>query len=403
MLDIRPQTSIERKLLFMETLINLADGKVTKVSPNSVLDGISGGVSKIASKAEKDIILAVSQLFPDSTSGAQLDQVSLNFGVASRFPSSGSSVYLRVVADPGTIYNQTLHIFQSTSGIQFQLEDSTFTVGVYGWGYIKVRSLVSGKQTNVGPLSITQVTPAPVGHKYVINEVQAIGGRDLETDEIFRIRIKDGANILARGPLAMLEQKFMSINSKVLKCYYNGITNSGKVRISIVTQNGMNLSNIEISQLLTESQDYFTFTEMRPFGTQFFGVELVNINWQPFDISFRLDYEVSVNLDDIRIEIQSKISKYIDFRFFDPAKQRVEWDNLLEIVKSCKGVKYVPDQYFFPNIDIAVDLHRLPRLRGFLMLDLDGDILQNFAGTLSPIYYPSNPDFSYQQTVLNNL
>ena len=334
MLDIRPQTSVERKLLFMETLINLADGKVTKVSPNSVLDGVSGGVSKIAGKAEKDIILAISQLFPDSTSGAQLDQVALNFGVANRFGSSGSSVYLRVVADPGTIYNQTLHIFQSTSGIQFQLEDSSFIVGSYGWGYIKVRSLVSGKQSNVGPLTITQVTPAPVGHKYVINEVQAIGGRDLETDEVFRVRIKDGANILARGTLAMLEQKFISINSKVLKCYYNGITSTGKVRISVVTQNGMDLSNVELDQLLVESKDYLTLTEMKPFGTQSIGVELVNINWQTFDISFRLDYDVSVNVDDIRVEIQTKISKYIDFRFFDPAKQRVEWDNLLEIVKS---------------------------------------------------------------------
>ena len=165
----------------------------------------------------------------------------------------------------------------------------------------------------------------------------------------------------------------------------------------------MDLSNVELDLLLVESKDYLTLTEMKPFGTQSIGVELVNINWQTFDISFRLDYDVSVNVDDIRVEIQTKISKYIDFRFFDPAKQRVEWDNLLEIVKSCKGVKYVPDQYFFPDIDISVDLHRLPRLRGFLMLDLDGNILQNFAGTLSPIYYPSVSDFSYQQTVLNNI
>lgn len=401
-MDIRPQSSKERKNLFIETLLNHTD-KVSKVAPLSVLDGIATGIGKISGKAEKDVILFLSQLFPDFAFESQLDQVAQNFGIASRFTSSGSSVYIKIVGDPGTIYTQTLNTFRSTSGIEFQLEDTTFTISAFGWGYAKVKSLVVGKQTNVDPLTITTVTPQPSGHKYVINEARADGGRDEESDELFRVRIKDGANILSRGTLSMLEQKLMSINQKVLKCYYNGITNGGKIRISIVTQNGVDLSTPELNQLVSDSYDYFCFTENRPFGTQFYGVEFVNVQWQPFDISFRLDYDNSVNLDDIRIEIQSKISKYIDFRFFDPSKQRVEWDNLLEIVKSVKGVKYVPDQYFYPNIDIGVDLHRLPRLRGFLILDLQGQILQNFSGTLSPIYYPAVSDFSYQQTVLNNL
>lgn len=401
-MDIRPQSSKERKNLFIETLLNHTN-KVSKVAPLSVLDGIATGIGKISGKAEKDVILFLSQLFPDFAFESQLDQVAQNFGIASRFTSSGSSVYIKIVGDPGTIYTQTLNTFRSTSGIEFQLEDTTFTISSFGWGYVKVKSLVVGKQTNVDPLTITTVTPQPSGHKYVINEVRADGGRDEESDELFRVRIKDGANILSRGTLSMLEQKLMSINQKVLKCYYNGITNSGKIRISIVTQNGVDLSTPELNQLVSDSYDYFCFTENRPFGTQFYGVEFVNVQWQPFDISFRLDYDNSVNLDDIRIEIQSRISKYIDFRFFDPSKQRVEWDNLLEIVKSVKGVKYVPDQYFYPNIDIGVDLHRLPRLRGFLILDLQGQILQNFSGTLSPIYYPAVSDFSYQQTVLNNL
>lgn len=400
--EIRPQTSKERKNLFIETLLNHTNN-VSKVAPLSVLDGIATGVSKISGKAEKDIILHLSKLFPDFAFDSQLDQVAENFGVSSRFGSSGSSTYLKIVGDPGTTYNQTLNTFKSSSGIEFQLEEPTFTISSFGWGYAKVKSLTVGKQTNVDPLTITTITPQPSGHRYVINEVKAEGGRDVESDELFRVRIKDGANILARGTLAMLEQKLMTINQKVLKCYYNGITNEGKIRISIVTQNGVNLSLTELNQLSMDSWDYFCFTENRPFGTQFYGVEFVNVQWQPFDISFRVDYDVAVNLDDIRIEIQTKISKYIDFRLFNPSKQRVEWDNLLEIVKSCKGVKYVPDQYFYPNIDIAVDVHRLPRLRGFLMLDLQGQILQNFAGTLSPIYYPATPDFSYQQTVLNNI
>ena len=398
-MKLRPQTSLERKLLFIETLLNSTD-KISKVSPNSVVDGIATGIGKISSKAEKDIIISISRLFPESAFGQQLEQVALDFGVPPRFTTSGSSVYLRVVADPGTIYNQTLHIFQSSSGIQFQLEDTAFTVNSFGFGYIKVRSLTTGIQTNVKPLTINKVLPEPVGHKYVINEVQPIGGRDVESDELFRLRIKQGGNILSRGTISMLEQKFMLINQKVLKCFYQGINNLGKIRIGIVTQNGVDLSSTELNQLLVDSQQYLSLTEMKPFGTQFYGVELINVEWQPFDISFRVDWDNSFSLDDLRIQIQTKISKYIDFRFFDPYQQRIEWDNLLEIVKNTKGIKYVPDQYFFPNIDIAVDVHRLPRLRGFLILDLNGNILQDFSGNLSPVYYPSTPDFALQQTTL---
>lgn len=401
-LQLRPQTSIERKLLFLETLLNTTD-KVSKIAPNSVLSGIGGGVSKVAGKAEKDIILAVSQLFPDSARGAQLDQVAADNGLATRFGSSGSSTYLLVFADPGTVYNQSTQIFQGQSGIQFEMEDTTFTMNAFGYDYIKVRSLVQGKKTNVEPLTVTKVSPQPVGHKYVVNEVGATGGRDLETDELYRIRIKDGANILARGTLAMLEQKFMSINPKVLKCFYQGITNVGKVRIAIVTQNGVNLSAPELNTLLIDSREYFCFTDNRPFGTQFSGVELVNVEWTPFDISFRLDYDTSFNIDEIRRTIQTKITKYIDFRFFDSSLHKVEWDNLLEIVKSVQGVKYVPDQFFTPRADIVIDTHQLPRLRGFRIMDLNGNLIQNFSGTLEPVYYPSNPDFSYQQSVLNNL
>lgn len=399
-LNIRPSTSKERKLLFIESLINTTD-KVSKVSPNSVLDGVASGVSKVSGKAEKDIILALSHLFPDLASGAELDQVASDYGLAPRFGSSNSSTYVRLVGAPGTVYNQSLHYLQATNGIQFQFEDATVTINAFGFNYAKVRSVVNGSQTNVGPLTISKISPIPSGHQYVVNEVGATGGRDVENDELFRIRIKDSGNILARGTLAMLEQKFMQINPKVLKCYYNGINNQGQIRISIVTQNGVNLSSPELNQLLTGSSEYFPFTDNKPFGTQFYGVELVNMIWQPFDMSFRLEYDPAYNIDEIRQQIQIAVSKYIDFRFFDPATQSVEWDNLLEIVKSTPGVKYVPDQYFFPNIDIACDIHRLPRLRGFLMLNLDGSIIQNYTGTLSPVYYPAVSDFSYQQTILS--
>ena len=400
-LNIKPQTSKFRKLLFIETLTNLTN-KISKVAPNSILDGVAGGVSKVIGKAEKDIILAISHLYPDTAFGTQLDQVAQNYGVAARFGASKSSTYLRVSGTPGTNYLQNTHTFKSTDGYEFELEQNE-TIGAFGYNYFKVRSIVSGEKTNVDPLTITKVNPVPVGHVSVINESIAIGGRDIESDQELRIRIKQSTNILSKGTLAMLDQKFMSINPAVLRCYYHGLTLDGKVRIAVASVNGANFSSPELDQLLTDSATYFSLTDLAPLGTNFVGVELVNVTYQPIDISFRIDYDLSYNLDELRKNIQVGISKYLDFRYFDTVSQRVEWDKLLQIVQNTPGVNYVPDQYFFPNSDVSIDTHKLPRVRGFLILDMDGNIIQNFTGTLNPLYYPSNPDFSFQQSVLNNI
>lgn len=399
---LSPTSSREKKLLFLEALINNST-LVSKVSPNSVLSGVGSGIAKISQKAEKDIIITLSELMPDLAYGVQLDQLCLNFGIASRFTSAGSSTYVLLRADPGTVYSQATNILTSLEGTQFEFESTTVTMGSFGFQYEKVRSLTQGESTNVAPLTINNLTVVPVGHLFVTNETQASGGRDNESDEDLRVRIKEGANILARGTLATLEQKFMSINPKVLRCFYQGFSSAGKIQIGIMTQNGQDLSGGELSALLTGAQEFLCLSDYSPFGTQFYGIELSNITFTNVDISYRIDYDLSYSLDQIRIDTQLLIMKYLDFRFFDPSKQKVEWDNLLELCKKPKGVKYIPDQYFYPRADMSISNNSFPRLRGFRMMDLDGNIIQDFAGVLSPVYYPNNYDFAYVQTILNNV
>lgn len=400
-LNIKPSTSQERKLLFLETTLNNTD-EVSKISDESLLSGIGSGVSKVSGKAEKDIILAISQLFPDHAFGDQLDQVALNFGIAPRFGATGSSTYVRIVGDAGTQYLANTVQFRSTDGIRFTL-DQDFTIPSFGFGYAKVSSIETGEKTKVDPLTINQVAPAPNGHKYVINEYRADGGRDQESDELFRIRIKDGANILARGTIAMLEQLFMATNNKVLKVYNQGHDLNGKIVIAIQTVNGSDLSQTELDDLTLRAADFLNLADLRPFGTNYVGIKLINITYGFVDISYRCKINAAANPDEVRKKAQINISKYLDPRFFDPTKQKVEWDNLLEICKNVEGVDYIPDQYFYPRTDIFFAMNVIPRLRGFLMLDLDGAVIANFQGTLSPEFYPNVADFSLQSTILNRL
>ncbi len=396
---VKPQTVEELKGMFIELLMNHTD-KVTKVAPLSTLNGIAYGTAKLGQRVLKDVALIETHLFPDLAYGKYLDKVAENFGISPRFGSSESSTYIRVVGTPGTTYTVGLQEFFGNNGVKFDITE-TFSIPNEGFGYVKVRSQSKGSFTNVEPLSITRVSPVPIGHKYCINEYSSFGGRDIEEDEDFRKRIKEGSNIIARGTLSMLEQVFNKINNNVLKCYFRGWNKQGQVVIQILTQNGIDLNNSELNELLLKGKDFFSLTELKPDGQNGYGIKLENVSWFAVDISVRIELESNVNVDDVRKEIQIRLNKYFDYRYFD--KPKVEWDDLLGIVKSVPGVRYVLDNYFFPQQDVVIPKNQLPRVRGFLLLNPDGSIITNSGNTLNPIYYPSTPDISFQKTIYSSI
>ena len=259
-------------------------------------------------------------------------------------------------------------------------------------------SVDEGENTNVGPLTIDSVTPVPTGHTYCINEYRALGGRDIEDDEMFKRRIQNIGNIAARGTIAYLTQTFQKLNSDVLSLHYQGVNASSQPVIAIATQNGIDLSAAELTSLKDRAEEYLSLTELSPIGGAP-NIELRNIEYQTIDLSFRCQLEGSANADRVRQELQLAISEYFDFRTWVRGT-KVEWDDLLQIVKNHPSVQYVPDENFTPNSDIIGDVTKFPRVRGFLMMDLDGNIMENLTGTMAPVFYPANPDFSFNSTIL---
>jgi len=387
----------ELKQMFVETLLNKTNN-VTKISDTSVLNGISYGAAKLGQKVMKDIAVLESRLFPDTAFGIYLDEIAKLRGISPRQGALQSSTYLRISAIPGTTYVAGLHTFSGNQGIVFDLEQ-TFTVPSFGYTYAKVRSQQLGLQANVEALSINKVAPMPTGHSYVINEYSAVGGQDIENDVLFRERIKREINVLARNTISMIEHVFNKINPAVLRCFQYGFSADNKIILGIATVNGTNLTASEFNDLLIKGEQYFSLCELRPYGVNNIGIELRNIDWHPIDISFRCDIDSSFDVDTVRKQVQVNLNKELDYRYWSWDK-RVEWDNLLEIVKKTPGIKYVPDNQFYPNVDTLISKYKLPRIRGFLMLDLNGNIIANHTGTLNPIYYPSTVDFWYQADVL---
>lgn len=387
--------------IITETFFNKTD-KITKVSKHSGLSGIFNATAKVGQKALQEVARSEANIFPDSAFGSQLDNIAERYGVAPRFGSSKSSTYIRIVADSNTTYTAGTQTFEAPNeSVTFDLEED-ITIPDSGYAYAKVKSQTLGENNNVDALSITEVTPEPTGHNYVVNEYKADGGRDEESDQLFRRRIKEGPNILATGTLKMLEQAFMKINNDVLRVVNNGIDANGNVVLTVISQNGMDFTQSEFDTMLEEGEKFFALTELKPNGKNSYGIKLQNVDWFPIDISFRVQLLQNFTNDEVRKNIQIKYSKYLDIRKWESG-DIVQWDDLLGIAKRTEGIKYIPDQFFTPNNDIKIPINQIPRIRGFRMLDLDGNIIEDVQGNLNPQFYPNKADFNYQETVLKNI
>ena len=383
------------KNLWIEMFLNKTD-KVSNIADGSVLNAVAFGTAKVAQKAIKDIAIVEAQIFPTSATGTYLDKSAALFGVSPRKQALGSSTYIRVYAEPGTLY-EVGTTFISKNGIRF-IVDKPFTVDNSGYGYVSVRSVITGSATNVEANSITQVSPRPLTHIECTNEYAAIGGRDYEDDETFRNRIINYNNRLSEETVESWTQIFQDLDDRILKVMNVGLGEDGKTHIYLVTQNGSFFTDDELEELLEKATPYFGLTELNLSGESV-GIVLENAKWMYVGgeqgVDFRVELSPNTDIADARKNIQIAMTKYLDFRFWEAGKV-VQWDDLLQVVKTAEGVKYVPDEYFFPYFDEEVPLNMLPRIKGFRMRDLEGNILYDSGSSLSNIFYPAGESDIYK-------
>lgn len=385
--------------MFLEILLNKTN-KINDIGAESVLNGIAFGCAKLAQKCLVNQAVVEGHILPDTAYGEYLDKLAAVRGVAPRFGASGSSTFVRLTGDEGTVYFSDTHIFSSTSGIQFSLE-SDVTINVNGYAYAKIKSESSGTKANVDPLTINTVNPIPTGHIMCTNEYIATGGRDEEDDDLFRQRIKDSINQLSRTTLSYIEQVFMKINNNVLRVHKGGTTSDGKLNLIVVSVNGQDFTNEEFDILLSSSKEYLSLVELLS-NVDGFSLSLSNVDWLYVDVDFRVDLDPSYDQDTIRNSMQIQMSKLFDYRFWTYGN-KVEWEDMLFAAKNVSGVTYIPDTHFYPQSDINVPKYQLPRIRGFIMRDLDSNIIEDNGGVISDVFYPNDADYSYSQTVLTTL
>lgn len=381
-------TIADLKQLYVETFLNHTT-KISKISDLSVLNAHAFGIAKILQKDLKDLAILESQMFPELSSGTYLDNAAKRAGNLSRFSSSSSSTHVLVYADPSTVYLPGVSMFASNQGVQFNIVSLT-VVGDNGYAYVPVRSASEGKNTNVGALTINSLISPPDGHISCTNEYEATGGRDAENDEDFKSRISTYSQFAAVNTLLHILDNCQLIDEDILQFKKTGYSDDGKLMLSVLTCNGKTYTDEELLALENSLSSFMAISDVND-QAGVLGIKLVNTEWQQVGGSSGVDFRVDISSDyseeNVRKNIQVQMTKYFDFRFFN--KPKIEWDDLLGIVKNTRGVKYVPDEYFMPHQDVVIDKYKMPRVIKFVMRDMQGNILYNNNGSVLPIYYPS--------------
>ena len=119
-------------------------------------------------------------------------------------------------------------------------------------------------------------------------------------------------------------------------------------------------------------------------------------------VDIRVDIDPAYDQAIVRRNIAIQMNKLFDYRFWKYG-DKVEWENLLYVVKNVEGVRYVPDTHFYPHADINVPRYQLPRIRGFILRDLNGNVIEDNGGLMSAVYYPNTIDEGYTASVLSNI
>jgi len=397
------------KDIWAEMFLNKVGGKVTKISDNSVMNAMAYGISSVALRAMKDSALMEAQIFPEYTYGDDSDVAANRYGIPTRYMATGSSTFLRLVGETGTEYNQESVIFETDDGMRFRLSENV-KIGPYGYEYVFVKSDVAGSNANVDPNTITKCTNAPVGHKYCTNEFMAMGGRDTEDDLGLKTRISKFANIHATDTLSRLEQILMSINPNVFNLKKVGRDSKGIIKIAVHSQNGGLFDPDELDQFQRESKRFLSLTDV---GFGFPGnVRFINGLWKYIDFDFRAQLSKDTDIEELRKGLQMMLSQFFDWRRWDYSGS-IRWIDLFNVCKNQDGMKYLPDQHFYPKTDTTVVNPYLPRIRGFIMRDLDGIVLLNNETNIdpvtnelkimNPVYYEHYMDSDYISVAISNL
>ena len=366
---------------------------ITKISPNSVFASFSAGIAGLAQKMLKETALVETYIDPDQATGDRLDAIARQRGIPTRQTTrTKSTVWIRLHAEGGTAYT-TEHVFTGSHGITFNLmQGFTFPTNGTRFVYRQLQSTGGGLLNNVSVFSIDRIDNPPTGHVLAINDAPSFGGRDAETDDQFRYRIKNFTNISAYDTLAKISILANQQVNSIFRVYNLGKAVNGDARLGVITHSGEALTPDELTTL----NGLRVFAPLSNSNLQF-----ESLPAERLDITAVLELRDTEQTRDIADRILVRINNFLREVVYNEESTFIDWVTIFNLINIDPGVISLSSDGFSPNSRIDISDRRPrqlgairffnpnrqtlwssidPRFGNFYDLDSDFNITTNFVG-----------------------
>ncbi len=287
------------------------DPKVVDVDGSDV-NIIVGSSSVMSFTVMKQLIFAVTNLFLDGAEKEDLDRYAWDRYNETRKGASASLGSVRLyratfAAGGGTVPIGTK--VQTINGFDY-ITTSVATFGATDLvSKADVRAVQAGKSSQVGANFIRKFANA--GSLFdstlqVTNDNATAGGEDVETDELFRERLRAFWRTQRRGILAAIEEGALSVpgvvSARAIEAFTGGDTPARIVALYIADSSGV-ASNALASQVRVALDDYRAA-----------GIAVVIYNSLPLlaSIALRLAFRANVDTEVLTSDIRAAVVSYVN-------------------------------------------------------------------------------------------
>jgi len=361
---MKTQTQIENDLI--QSFVARTD-KVTDFVRGSVIRSIFTAVAAVAAEMWNDLVRVKRDIFVETSSGSQLDQIGARRGVARKGATKSSTIIVFTGAASTTIPAGTE--IRSSSGAAVYVTKYDVTIGAKNPGLngtansqslgdaVLAESTTTGSASRVPANSLTILSQPIPGVQSLINPIPSQGGDDTEPDDLYAKRMINYISLLDQGTQSFFEALAQTANPNVLRALSIRNPISRGISIILVKDSGAIFTTGEITEIVA-------YVSARERATDF--IECLNVAFTPISVKFNTILEDGTDLSQVFVKVADALANFVDWKRW-AFGQEVHDDDILSVIKTVTDIGDIDLESFRINDvtgDISVPSTSLPRLTG---------------------------------------
>lgn len=351
--------------------------KVTSFGKDGIVRGIFHSVSNVVSEMWNDLYQTKRQMQLTTAEGNDLIEFGERRGVPKNAAAKSSVVLIfngpdntvisagtniKSIIDSSIVYTTKVEITLGSANPNIVRPIKANSIG----DIVIAESVATGSQTSVDVNELTVIDPEIAGVT-VTNLVPSSGGKDIESDDEYRERIKNIIDSLAQGTQAFYEALAMKADSTVMKA--KAIKSQyGGVDVYLVKNSLGDYDNSELSTIASYIYDY---------QKAFQNISCKNAIRRSIEVRGKFLIKSGYTNDQVFSAIASKIASYISgiFKF----TTTVKFIDLVNEIAEAEGLTSIDLSNFYLNgaqADIYLTSVEVPVFTHLLFIDSFNNVIE---------------------------